>query len=170
MLHPQGFYQQGFYPQALNPFYTQGLSPQGFYPQGAPQGGAGHFANTPGYFANTLYALPQHALVQSLSPPANWQQPAQPAIQQATGAWAQPNNNNVGQVNPTLQQQWTQPPSFQQLAQHHYSIAQQLLQLAAQQTLQGTAGTYAGQFISGQTAPFIPGAMGGNFVPGITMH
>jgi hypothetical protein len=145
MLHPQGFY-----PQGLNPFFPQGLGPQGFYPQGAPQGGAGYFANTPGYFANTLYGLPQL--------PANWQQPAQQGIQQAS--W--PQHNNLGQINPTLQQQWTQPPSFQQLAQHHYAIAQQLLQLAAQQTLQGSASPYLGQFI--------PGAMGGSFVPGVTMH
>jgi hypothetical protein len=176
MLHPQGFYPQGlnpFFPQGLNSSYPQGLSPQGlspqglspqglspqgFYPQGTAQGGAGYFANTPGYFANTLYGLPQHALVQSSSPPANWQQPVQQGIQQAT--W--PQHNNLGQINPTLQQQWTQPPSFQQLAQHHYAIAQQLLQLAAQQTLQGSASPYAGQFI--------PGAMGGSFVPGVTMH
>jgi hypothetical protein len=175
MIHPQGFYPQGFnplypqgfYPQSFNPIHPQALSPQGFSPQD-PQGGAGYFANTPGYFANTPYGLPQHALVQSPSPPANWQQPAQHTIQQATGAW--PQHNNLGQINPTLQQQWTQLPSFQQLAQHHYAMAQLLLQLAAQQTLQGAAGPYTGQFISGQTIPFIPGAMGGSFVPGVTMH
>ena len=45
---------------------------------------------------------------------------------------------------------------LQQLAQHHYAIAQQLLQLAAQQTLQGTASPYAGQFIPGQRPSFRP--------------
>jgi hypothetical protein len=224
MLHSQGFYPQGlnpFYPQGLvpqglNPFYPQGLTPQGLnlqggfnnpqagvhnpggvYPQGSPQGGVGYFDNTPGYFANTLYGLPQHAFVQGSSPQANWQHPAQQAVQQlltqqlaaqvgtpsaggalgglsngagaqATAAW--PQHNNSGQINPTVQQQWMQQPSFQQLAQHHYAIAQQLLQLAAQQTLQGTASPYAGQFIPGQIAPFVPATMGGSFVPGITMH
>jgi hypothetical protein len=180
MLHPQGFYPQGLYPQGLY-----------------PQGGAGHFENTPGYFANTLYGLPQSGFVQGASPPVNWQHPAQQAVQQllahqlaaqlgapsaggamiglsngtgaqVTGAW--PQHNNPGQINPTVQQQWTQQPSFQQLAQHHYAIAQQLLQLAAQQTFQGTANPYAGQFIPGQTTPFIPATMGGSFVQGITMH
>ena len=92
MLHPQGFY-----PQGLNPFYPQGLNPQGLYPQGGfnypqagfhgpaglyPQGGAGHFENTPGYFANTLYGLPQTGFVQGASPLVNWQHPAQQAVQQ----------------------------------------------------------------------------------------
>jgi hypothetical protein len=187
MLHPQGNY-----PQAFNPFYPQGLNPQGLYPQGGfnyPQAGF------------------QPGFVQGASPLANWQHPAQQAVQQllahqlgaqlgtpgmggaisglsngtgaqATGAWPQhawAQYNNPGQINPTAQQQWTQQqwtqqPSFQQLAQHHYAIAQQLLQLAAQQTFQGTANPYAGQFMPGQTAPFIPAAMGGSFVPGITMH
>jgi hypothetical protein len=186
MLHPQGVY-----PQGLNPYYPQGLNPQGLNPQGLyPQGGAGHFENTPGYFANTLYGLPQPGFIQGASPLANWQHPAQQAVQQllahqlaaqlgtpsaggamsglsngtgaqATGAW--PQHNNPAQISPTIQQQWTQQqPSFQQLAQHHYAIAQQFLQLAAQQTFQGTANPYAGQFI--------PATMGGGFVPGITMH
>ncbi len=51
---------------------------------------------------------------------------------------------------------------LQQLAQYHYLIAQQLTQLAAQQAVQTPAGPYAGQFI--------PGSLGANFVPGITMH
>jgi hypothetical protein len=212
-MHPQFLY-----PQGPNPFFPQALQPQGFYSQGGPQSGAGYFANTPGnfantpgnfantpgyfantpgYFANTPYGLPQHALVQGPPPLANWQDPAQQAIQQllaqqwaaqlgtpgaggaigglsngtgvqASGAW--PQHNSLGQLKPTVQQQWTPQQSFQQLAQHHYAIAQQLLQLAAQQTLQGAPGPYAGQFVPGQAAPFMPTGMGGSFVPGITMH
>jgi hypothetical protein len=51
---------------------------------------------------------------------------------------------------------------LQQLAQYHYLVAQQLTQLAAQQAIQTPAGPFAGQFI--------PGSLGANFVPGITMH
>jgi hypothetical protein len=189
-LNPQGLYPQGGFNNPQAGFH----GPGGVYPQVGPQGGAGYFANTPGYFANTPYGVPQHGFVQGPSQLANWQQPAQQAIQQlaqqlasqlgtpsaggaigglsngtgaqATGSWPQ-HNNNPGQFNPTVQQQWTQQALFQQLAQHHYAIAQQLLQLAAQQTLQGTASPYASQFIPGQAAPF---TMGGSFVPGITMH
>jgi hypothetical protein len=196
MLHPQFLY-----PQGPNPFYPQAPNLQGFYqsgPQGqsSPQGGAGYFANPPGYFANAPYGLPQHAFAQGPSSLANWQDPAQQAIQQllsqqlaaqlgtpgtggaivglpngtgaqATGAW--PQHNGLGQIRSTVQQQWAQQPSFQQLAQHHYAIALQLLQLAAQHTLQGAAGPYAGQFVLGQAVPFIPAGTGGGFVPGITM-
>jgi hypothetical protein len=183
MFHPQGFYPQGFYPQG---FYPQGFYSQGFHPQGSA-----------GYFANTLYGLPQHPPVQG--PTANWQPAAQQAIQQllgqqlaaqlgvsnaggagvgwsngagtqVPGVWQQ--QNHPGQINPALQQQSMQQPLFQQLSQYHYAIAQQLSQLAAQPALplQGMGGSYTGQFIPGQTAPFIPTAMGGSFVPGFTMH
>jgi hypothetical protein len=195
-LNPQGFYPQGpfNYPQTPGGFYPQGGAANFANTPANFANTPANFANTPGNFANTLYGLPQHPLVQGPSPLANWQQAAQQAIQQllaqqlaaqlgtpnaggaigglshgtgaqATGAW--PQHNNLGQINPTVQQQWTQQALFQQLAQHHYAIAQQLLQLAAQQTLQGTASPYAGQFIPGQAAPF---TMGGSFVPGITMH
>ena len=195
--YPQGLNPQGFYPQGGFNYPQAGVpTPGGFY----PQGGAGYFANTPGSFANTLYGLPQHAPVQSplagwqhAAQQAIQQQAIQQLLAQqlaaqlgtanaggaigglsngtgaqATGAWLQ--HNNLAQINPTLPQQWMQQPLLQQLAQHHYAIAQQLLQLAAQQTFQGTASPYAGQFIPGQAAPFIPTTMGGSFVPGITMH
>ena len=92
---------------------------------------------------------------------------------QTAGAW--PQQPNPGKISPT-QQQWTQPPLLQQLAQHHQAIAQQLLQLAAQQAFQGTGNPYAGQFMSNpqfMSSPggsFIPATIGGGFVPGITMH
>jgi hypothetical protein len=56
---------------------------------------------------------------------------------------------------------------LQQLAQYHNLVAQQLAQLAAQQAVQSSGNPYAAQFMPGQ---FIPGQLGANFVPGVTMH
>jgi hypothetical protein len=91
---------------------------------------------------------------------------------QTAGAW--PQQPNPGKISPTqqqwTQQQWTQPPLLQQLAQHHQAITQQLLQLAGQQAFQGAGNPYAGQFMTSAGGSFIPAAIGGGFVPGITMH
>jgi hypothetical protein len=189
MFHPQA----SFYPQG-------GFQPQNiFNPQGSlyPQGGSGYVP-----FANTLYGFPQQtpgysqqtpAFGQGLSGPTNWQQAAlqQQAIQQllAYQLAAQQLSAQIGVPNPAgvggtgvspngafagapAQSSPQHPHLLQQLAQYHHWIAQQLTQLAAQQSfpqqispqqiLQGSASPYAGQFI-----PSMPGA---NFVPGITMH
>jgi hypothetical protein len=75
-----------------------------------------------------------------------------------SGAWTQ-QHPGTEQINPTLA---PRHHLLQQLAQYHYLVAQQLAQLAAQQAAQGSIAPYAGQFI--------PGQLGGNFAPGITMH
>jgi hypothetical protein len=92
-----------------------------------------------------------------------------------SGAWAQPGAGtqqqpqqqpNTEQINPALT---PRHHLLQQLAQYHYLVVQQLAQLAAQQAVQGSITSYAGQFIPG-AGQFIPGQLGGNFAPGITMH
>jgi hypothetical protein len=168
-----------FYPQGN--FYPQGsFHPQGnFGPQGFP-------------FAGTAYGYPQQTPI--TSPASYWQHPAQQqfALQQPAtlqllahqlaaqqlaaqlpssvnginglsngvssfaGAWPQ-------QISPEQQlRQQPQHQLLQQLAQYHYLVAQQLTQLAAQQAFQTPGSPYVGQFI--------PGQVGANFVPGITMH
>jgi hypothetical protein len=88
--------------------------------------------------------------------------------QQPAGGWQQP-QINPEQMNPASLQHL-----LQRLAQYHLLAAQQLAQLAVQQTGQIPGSPYAGQFIpgTGQFIPgqFVPGQLGGNFVPGITMH
>jgi hypothetical protein len=80
---------------------------------------------------------------------------------QPIGAWAQ--QPNPEQFNPALT---PRHHLLQQLAQYHYLVAQQLAQLAAHQAVQFQG---AGQFIPGPLG-VIPGQLGANFVPGITMH
>jgi hypothetical protein len=86
-------------------------------------------------------------------------------IAQPTGVWPQQQLNP--ELNSGLLQQQPHHQLLQQLAQYHYLVAQQLAQLAAHQAVQSAGSTY-GQFIPGQS--FIPGQLGTNFVPGITMH
>jgi len=90
-----------------------------------------------------------------------------------SGAWTQ-QQPGTEQINPTLA---PRHHLLQQLAQYHYLVAQQLAQLAAQQAVQGSIAPYAGQLVPGYAGQFIPGAgqfipgqLGGNFAPGITMH
>ena len=85
---------------------------------------------------------------------------------QSVGGWQQP-QAYPEQINPALTQQ-SQQHLLQRLAQYHYLVAQQLAHLAAQQAGQNTGSPYTGQFIPGQQ--FVPGQVGANFVPGITMH
>jgi len=137
------------------------LHPQGnFYPQGVfgPQA----FQSNPGYipFANTPYGYPQQtpAFAQGLPQWSSWQYPGQ----QQAALQQQPNPE---QINPAMT---PRHHLLQQLAQYHYSVAQQLAQLAAQQAFQSSVNPYAGQFQG--AGQFIPGPLGANFVPGITMH
>ena len=97
--------------------------------------------------------------------PGAWTQ-QQPGAwtQQQPGAWTQQQPNQE-QINPAMT---PRHHLLQQLAQYHYLVAQQLAQLAAQQALQSSVNPYAGQFQG--AGPFIPGPLGANFVPGITMH
>jgi hypothetical protein len=83
---------------------------------------------------------------------------------QPIGAWTQ-QQPNPEQVNPAMT---PRHHLLQQLAQYHYLVAQQLAQLAAQQAVQSSVNPYAGQFQG--AGQFIPGQLGANFVPGITMH
>jgi hypothetical protein len=62
-----------------------------------------------------------------------------------------------------------QPQQLQRLAQYHHWVAQQFAQLAAQQAAQYSGSPYPAQFIPGG-GQFVPNQVGGNFVPGITMH
>ena len=194
------FYPQGaFGPQAFlsNPqgnFYPQAtFGPQAF------QSNPGYipFANTPyGYpqqtpaFAQGLpqwpswqhpgqqqAALQQQAIQQLLAHQLAAQQLAaqQPSAMnpftglsngaaQPIGAWTQ-QQPNPEQINPAMT---PRHHLLQQLAQYHYLVAQQLAQLAAQQAFQSSVNPYAGQFQG--AGQFIPGQLGANFVPGITMH
>jgi hypothetical protein len=160
------------YPQ-LTPIY-QG-APQSFQPQafqGAPQSGWQHPAQQQ---AQLQAALQQQALLQLLAPqlavqPFALQNPTGThalhgltnGAAQTIGGWQQP-LANPEQINPALQQQ-SQQHLLQRLAQYHYLVAQQLAQLLAQQTAQISGYPYTGQFIP------VPGQMGANFVPGVTMH
>lgn len=191
--NPQG---QGFNPQAFN--HPQG--PQAFNPQGF------NFSQAYSPFANSLYGSPQQTpfFAQAQSPYPSWQNAAQQqaalqqhAIQQLLAhqlATQQFGTQNLAGLNgiaglsgvtgsPSTgswpQQQQPHHHLLQQLAQYHYSIAQQLAQLSAQQALQGAGNPYAGQFIPGQFGAIsgqLAGqlgpnfAAGGSYVPGGTMH
>jgi hypothetical protein len=85
---------------------------------------------------------------------------------QSAGVWQQP-QSSPEQISPALLQQ-SQQNFLQRLAQYHYSLAQQLTQMAAQQIVQSPGNPFASPFIPNQ--PFIPSPWGANFVPGITMH
>jgi hypothetical protein len=135
-----------------------------------------------------LAALQQQALQQFLAPQFISQPFSQPFIPQHTpgtnalnglnglnglangaqsaGVWQQP-QAGPEQISPALLQQ-SQHHFLQRLAQYHYSLAQQLTQMAAQQIAQSSGNPYASPFIPSQ--PFIPNQLGANFVPGITMH
>jgi hypothetical protein len=200
MFYPQGsFHSQGNfgYPQGI--FGQPGFQP-GFqggapgipfantvygYPQltpifqGAPQSLPGvpqsSWQHPTQQQAQLQAALQQQAMLQLLAP----QFAAQPfglqsspganafnglanGAAQGVGGWQQP-LVNPEQLNPALQQQ-SQQHLLQRLAQYHYLVAQQLAQLAAPQTAQITGYPYTGQFIP------VPGQVGANFVPGVTMH
>ena len=194
MFHPQsGFYPQNFYPQSN--FYPQA----NFGAQGTPfvglHGNPNNIFNVP--FANTQYgqsqfgqyaypqqaALQQHAIQQLLAHQLAAQQFAMrqpPGVNGLNGlangtaqpgaAW-QPQQLGPEQANPAVlphqQHLLHQQLLLQQLAQYHNLVAQQLAQLAAQQAVQSSGSPYAAQFMPGQ---FIPGQLGANFVPGMTMH
>ena len=199
MFHPQsGFYPQNFYPQNFYPqsnFYPQA----NFGAQGTPfvglHGNPNNIFNVP--FANTQYgqsqfgqyaypqqaALQQHAIQQLLAHQLAAQQFAMrqpPGVNGLNGlangtaqpgaAW-QPQQLGPEQGNPAVlphqQHLLHQQLLLQQLAQYHNLVAQQLAQLAAQQAVQSSGSPYAAQFMPGQ---FIPGQLGANFVPGMTMH
>ena len=194
MFHPQsGFYPQNFYPQSN--FYPQA----NFGAQGTPfvglHGNPNNIFNVP--FGNTHYgqsqfgqyaypqqaALQQHAIQQLLAHQLAAQQFAMrqpPGVNGLNGlangtaqpgaAW-QPQQLGPEQGNPAVlphqQHLLHQQLLLQQLAQYHNLVAQQLAQLAAQQAVQSSGSPYAAQFMPGQ---FIPGQLGANFVPGLTMH
>jgi hypothetical protein len=187
MFYPQGnFHSQGNFAYPPGGFGQPAFGQSGFGQPGF-QGASNGFPNAIP-FANTLYgypqptpffqtptfqggsqsgwqhpaqqqaqlqaALQQQAMLQLLSP----QLAAQPfGLQNSPGANAP--NGHADQINPALQQQSQQ--QLLRLAQHHYLMAQQLAQLAGQ-TAQISGNPYTGQFI--------PGQVGANFVPGITMH
>jgi hypothetical protein len=192
MFYPQGnFHSQGNFAYPQGGFGQQGFGQQGFgqpgFGQAGFQGASNGFPNgIP--FANTLYGYPQPTPF--LQTPtfqggsqAGWQHPAQQQAQlqaalqqqamlqllspqlaaQPFGFQNSPGTNALNgqadQINPALQQQSQQ--QLLRLAQHHYLMAQQLAQLAGQ-TAQISGNPYTGQFI--------PGQVGANFVPGITMH
>ena len=193
MFYPQGnFYSQGSfgYPQgSLGQQGFQGGSsgiPNGIpfantlygYPQLTPNFAQGvpqisSWQHPAQQQAQLQAALQQQAMLQLLAP----QLTAQPfasqhptgtsalngfanGAAQSVGGWQQP-QVNPEQINPALPQQ-SQLHLLQRLAQYHYLVAQQFIQLAAQQAAQYSANPYTGQFI--------PGQLGANFVPGVTMH
>jgi hypothetical protein len=175
------FYPQGNFSTPASLSHPQSVpGQQGF--QGTPGG-------IP--FANTLYGYPQlsnwqhptqlaalqQQALQQIQAPQFGSQPYMPqhspgtnalnglnglanGAAQSAGVWQQP-QGSPEQINPALLQQ-SQLHFLQRLAQYHYSLAQQLTQLAAQQIGQSPGNPYA--------SPFIPSQMGANFVPGITMH
>ena len=172
MSYPQGnFYPQGSlgYPQG-NFGYPQGLfgpresfgQPANFIPQGnfgiqAPFGQPTPFGQQAPFgqgYQQLGHPQQQSAVLQLL---AHQLAAQQLAMQPPWGAAAfnGTGSNGIAGAGPHYQ-------LLQQLAQYHYLVAQQLTQLAAQQAIQTPAGPYAGQFI--------PGSLGANFVPGITMH
>jgi len=95
---------------------------------------------------------------------------------QSPSLWPQP-QANLEQINPVLLQQ-SQQQLLLRLAQYHQSVAQQLAQLAAQQSAQVPGSIFTGQSMPNQFVPnqFVPSSgqyisnQGANFVPGITMH
>jgi hypothetical protein len=174
--------------------YPQQGSQQGYPQQGYPQQTPGFIQGLPQptnwqYPAQQQASLQQQAIQQLLAHQLAGQQYAlrQPGLNgfnglsngvaQTAGAWQQPAwqqpQSIPEQINPAMQQQHIlqqQPHThlLQQLAQYHYLVAQQLTQLASQQAPQSSAIGYASQFpYAGQ---FVPGQLGANFVPGITMH
>jgi len=191
---PQAFLsnpQGNFYPQATfgpqtfqsNPGYIPFANTQYGYPQQTPAFAQGlpqwpnwqHPAQQQA--AQQQAALQQQAIQQLLAHQLAAQQLAaqQPSAMnpftglsngaaQPIGAWTQQ------QPNPELINPAMTPRHYllQQLAQYHYLVAQQLAQLAAQQAFQSSVNPYAGQFQG--AGQFIPGQLGANFVPGITMH
>jgi len=182
MLHPQGnFYPQGaFGPQAFlsNPGYIPFANTPYGYPQQTPAFAQG-LPQWPNWQhpAQQQAALQQQAIQQLLAHQLAAQQLAaqQPSAMnpftglsngaaQPIGAWTQ-QQPNLELINPAMT-----PRHYllQQLAQYHYLVAQQLAQLAAQQAFQSSVNPYAGQFQG--AGQFIPGQLGANFVPGITMH
>jgi hypothetical protein len=169
-----------FYPQAnlysqfgINPTFNpgfqlglnpQGLSPQQFNPQQSFIAQQGYGA--PGYFNAPVASLNGaqgtqglHTLQQLL---ANTLVPQQLSPQQfaVTSGFNGIGNGASVAGWPQPQAQFGQHPQHQlllQLAQYHYLVAQQLGQLAAQQSAQQAGNPLGGQFIPGQqSAPFVP--------------
>jgi len=184
MFYPQAnpYSQFGFNPQS---FIPQGFNPQGYIPQQG-HSALGNF-NAPaggiyGYGAQGLQG--QHGLQQLLAHQLAPQQFTPPqfadpnALSGPSGfngasngipgtGWTQPHTQFVsqplfGQINSPQQQQPPQHQLLQQLAHYHYLVAQQLAQLATQQSGQNVLNPMAGQFI--------PGQQGAPFIPGLTMH
>jgi hypothetical protein len=197
MFYPQGnFYSQGSFGYPQGSFGQQGfqgassgiqngipfantlygypqLTPS--FAQGVPQISSWQH---PAQQQAQLQALQQQAMLQLLAPqltaqPFAFQHPTGTSAlngfangglangaAQSVGGWQQP-QVNPEQINPALSQQ-SQLHLLQRLAQYHYLVAQQFIQLAAQQAAQYSANPYTGQFI--------PGQLGANFVPGVTMH
>jgi len=152
---PGPFGQQTPFGQQQQAPFGQGYQQQQGYPQqqlGYPQQPFGY---PPQQFG---YPQQQPAILQLL---AHQLAAQQLAMQHPTGATGL---NGIAGAGPLSGGSWPQQQPhhqlLQQLAQFHYVVAQQLTQLAAQ--LQSPAGPYTGQFI--------PGSLGANFVPGITMH
>jgi len=185
--NPQGnFYPQAtFAPQAFlsNPGYIPFANTPYGYPQQTPAFAQG-LPQWPSWqhpgqqqAAQQQAALQQQAIQQLLAHQLAAQQLAaqQPSAMnpftglsngaaQPIGAWTQ-QQPNPEQINPAMT---PRHHLLQQLAQYHYLVAQQLAQLAAQQAFQSAVNPYAGQFQG--AGQFIPGQLGANFVPGITMH
>jgi hypothetical protein len=185
--NPQGnFYPQPtFGPQAFlsNPGYIPFANTPYGYPQQTPAFAQG-LPQWPSWqhpgqqqAAQQQAALQQQAIQQLLAHQLAAQQLAaqQPSAMnpftglsngaaQPIGAWTQ-QQPNPEQINPAMT---PRHHLLQQLAQYHYLVAQQLAQLAAQQAFQSSVNPYAGQFQG--AGQFIPGPLGANFVPGITMH
>ena len=168
--------------------------PQGnFYPQGSlgyPQGTFGHpqgiFGPREGFGQQTSFSPPGNfgspgpfgqQTPFGLQAPFGQQAPLSQGYPQQQPAVLQLLAHQLAAQQLAMQQPWgatgngiglngiagTGPHHqlLQLLAQYHYLVAQQLTQLA-QQASQTPAGPYAGQFI--------PGSLGANFVPGLTMH
>jgi hypothetical protein len=180
MFHPQGNFGAANGIPFANTMYGYAQPTPFFQPpifQGVPQSSWQYPAQQQ---AQLQAALQQQAMLQLFAPQLAAQPfaqlPAQPfapqnspgtnalnglanGATQSVGGWQQP-QLNAEQINPALQHQSQQ--LLQRLAQHHHLMAQQLAQLAAQQSAQISGYPYTGQFI--------PGQLGANFLPGITMH
>jgi hypothetical protein len=171
--------QSNFYPQSFNPLVSAGQTP---------------FANTLfGFPQQSPYAQQSPSYSQQSQQPPFGQGQGQSQFGQGpsqfgqgqqfgaqnfgaqnfpgAGAASGYSNGAVGPVSGLQQQAPLQQPYhqlLQQLAQYHHLIAQQLLQVAAQQAHAIGGGAYGGQLMPGQVGTsFQPGS---NYLPGGTMH
>jgi hypothetical protein len=180
---PQSFNPQSFNPQSFNP---QSFNPQGFNPHGSIPQGFGSQGSIPqhGYGALGHNVLPGSITPQQPFTPPQFAAPfgpSGPSGVNGTGhgipaaAWAQPQTQFgsqplFGQIYPQQPQQpqYPQHHLLQQIAYYHYLVAQQLAQVAAQQSGQNVLNPTVGQFpMAGQ---FNPGLQGASYIPGFTMH